>query len=120
LGGIFGQLDSTSAELYRAFRLDTCQPKIFKSGVHVSREYESYKKLNLSSQECLNNYIVPIEEKIEDENGKIGLHMPLFACSLSNFNDERKADSTLLEPSVLQGTRHGSCFVDPTCKKYSS
>lgn len=103
LDGILLQSDSDSAELYRAFRLNNNQPKIVKFGVNVAREFECFKKLNISCEDSLMNYLAPIEEHIIDDNGKSGLVMPVFACSLSCFNVDRKADPRLLEAPVLQG-----------------
>ena len=103
LDGIFSQSDSNSAELYRAFRINSSQPKVVKFGANISREYECFIKLGLSCEDSLRHFIVPIEEFIVDDNGKTGLVMPMFACSLSCYNADRRTESQLLEAAVFQG-----------------
>lgn len=105
LDGIFHQTDSNSAELYRAFRLNTSEPKIVKFGSTVNQENECFKKLGMSCNEAMEHYIVPIEEFIVDDNGKTGLVIPVFACSLACFNEDRKTHHIVLEDAVFKGTK---------------
>lgn len=103
LNGILPQNDSSSAELYRAVLLTDSTPKVVKFGESIGREYQVFRQLGLSPEECIQRHIVPVEMAIFDDNGKTGLVLPMFALSLSSVNSDGKADSELLENCIFKG-----------------
>lgn len=107
LDGIFEQRDSTSANLSRAFEVESLVPKIIKFGVGTIVEYQVFQRLRLTEGEAILHHLVPMRH-IADGDGKQGVVMPCYACSLSsvdcNFKDDLDARS--LEGAFLVGTRH--------------
>jgi len=105
LDGIFEQTDSTSADLSRAFDVTTLAPKIIKFGENVYVEYLIFSKLNLSHEDATAQHLVPLRY-IRDGEGKQGVVMPCYACSLSSVdcNFKEDLDAVQLEDAFLRGT----------------
>jgi len=105
LDGIFDQTDSTSANLSRAFDVTTLAPKIIKFGENTYIEYLIFSRLNLADEDATAQHLVPLRY-IRDGEGKQGVVMPCYACSLSSVdcNFKEDLDAVLLEDAFLRGT----------------
>lgn len=105
LDGIFEQNDSASADLSRAFDVTTLAPKVIKFGEGTYIEYLIFSRLNLSDDDATANHLVPMRY-IRDGEGKQGVVMPCYACSLSSVdcNFKEDLDAVQLEDAFLRGT----------------
>lgn len=105
LDGIFEQSDSTSADLSRAFEVTTLAPKIIKFGEGTYIEYLIFRQLNLTDEDAAALHLVPMRY-IRDDEGKQGVVMPCYACSLSSVdcNFREDLDALQLEDAFLLGT----------------
>lgn len=104
LDGVFEQSDSTSAELSRAFEVTTLAPKIIKFGEGTHIEHLIFSQLSLSHEEASAHHLVPLHY-IRDGEGKQGVVMPCYACSLSSVdcNFKEDLDAIDLENAFLRG-----------------
>jgi hypothetical protein len=105
LDGIFEQSDSTSADLSRAFDVTTLAPKIIKFGEGTYIEYLIFSQLTLTDEDASSHHLVPMRY-IRDGEGKQGVVMPCYACSLSSVdcNFKEDLDALQLENAFLHGT----------------
>jgi serine/threonine protein kinase len=102
----FEQADSNSADLVRAFEIETLAPKIVKFSSSSSIDNQIFELLRMSPGEAIANNIVPVR-LIADVNGKQGLVMPAYANSLSlvKSNNQVDVDAAVLEPAILKGVQ---------------
>jgi serine/threonine protein kinase len=104
LDGAFEQGDSLSADLVRAFEIDTLAPKIIKFSTTANVDAKIFQQLGLNSEQATAMRIVPMY-LIEDDNGKHGVVMPAYANSLSlvKSNSQAMLDTARMEPAILKG-----------------
>ena len=89
LGEIFAQSDSCSAIMMRAFDENTHAPKVIKFGRDAHLEYGAFLALNLTAEQAISNYLVPLSF-IRDTGGKQGIIMPNYACSLNHIKSQNR------------------------------
>ena len=106
LDGCFQQGDSDHAELVKAFTVGEFAPKIIKFGAETVIDHQNFARLGLNEADAIANHLVPLDF-IEDINGKRGVVMPAFLCSLSSVNSNNKtdADAAILEKAILKCVR---------------
>lgn len=104
---------SRRTTVIRGFSTITREPKILKFSPSAPKEHQIFQQLGLNTEESLQHHLVPLEQLIEDINGKKAVVMPMFLCSidvlpalpednlLSGFKELMKAVNRLHASNII-------------------